>query len=174
MGDATKGWNLLRRRNGGMTPKHAQLLASDPTKRRLSDIDRHLLHPHGPTGLQRTAPWVESLGLDHEVVCETRWVRRGIPRPRCATPCRQLKRVEEVLETRTSVPVRFFRVNAPDVDSSIATSPSVPGAKYLCPLVSRGSDHEVREDIKEDQTLLNDIRGTGPRLRIRLSHPGTW
>lgn len=69
-----KGWNLYVAGNGGMTPKHAQLLASDLDKETLIRyIDRFLIYYiRTADRLQRTAPWVESLGLDHvrEVVCE--------------------------------------------------------------------------------------------------------
>lgn len=71
-----KGWNLYVGGNGGMTPKHAQLLASDlDTETLVRYIDRFLMYYiRTADRLQRTAPWVESLdgGLDHvrEVVCE--------------------------------------------------------------------------------------------------------
>ncbi|WP_082951852.1 nitrite reductase large subunit NirB [Mycobacterium sp. 852002-51057_SCH5723018] len=71
-----KGWNLYVGGNGGMTPKHAQLLASDlDTETLVRYVDRFLMYYiRTADRLQRTAPWVESLdgGLDHvrEVVCE--------------------------------------------------------------------------------------------------------
>ncbi|OBJ55088.1 nitrite reductase large subunit [Mycobacterium sp. 1423905.2] len=69
-----KGWNLYVGGNGGMTPKHAQLLASDLDTETLTRyIDRFLMYYiRTADRLQRTAPWVESLGLDHvrEVVCD--------------------------------------------------------------------------------------------------------
>lgn len=69
-----KGWNLYVGGNGGMTPKHAQLLASDLDTATLTRyIDRFLMYYiRTADRLQRTAPWVESLGLDHvrEVVCD--------------------------------------------------------------------------------------------------------
>jgi nitrite reductase (NADH) large subunit len=71
-----KGWNLYVGGNGGMTPKHAQLLASDlDTETLVRYIDRFLMYYiRTADRLQRSAPWVESLdgGLDHvrEVVCE--------------------------------------------------------------------------------------------------------
>lgn len=69
-----KGWNLYVGGNGGMTPKHAQLLASDLDTETLTRyIDRFLMYYiRTADRLQRTAPWVEALGLDHvrEVVCE--------------------------------------------------------------------------------------------------------
>jgi nitrite reductase (NADH) large subunit len=71
-----KGWNLYVGGNGGMTPKHAQLLVSDlDTETLVRYVDRFLMYYiRTAERLQRTAPWVESLdgGLDHvrEVVCE--------------------------------------------------------------------------------------------------------
>lgn len=69
-----KGWNLYVGGNGGMTPKHAQLLASDLDTETLTRyVDRFLMYYiRTADRLQRTAPWVEALGLDHvrEVVCD--------------------------------------------------------------------------------------------------------
>jgi nitrite reductase (NADH) large subunit len=69
------GWNLYVGGNGGMTPKHAHLLASDLDDETLVRyIDRFLMfYIRTADRLQRTAPWVEGLdgGLDHlrDVVC---------------------------------------------------------------------------------------------------------
>jgi nitrite reductase (NADH) large subunit len=69
------GWNLYVGGNGGMTPKHAQLLAGDLDDETLVRyIDRFLMfYIRTADRLQRTAPWVEALegGLDHlrDVVC---------------------------------------------------------------------------------------------------------
>jgi nitrite reductase (NADH) large subunit len=71
-----KGWNLYVAGNGGMTPRHAQLLAGDLDTETLTRyVDRFLMYYiRTADRLQRTAPWVESLagGLDHvrEVVCD--------------------------------------------------------------------------------------------------------
>jgi nitrite reductase (NADH) large subunit len=63
------GWNLYVGGNGGMTPKHAQLLASDLDSDTLVQyIDRFLMYYIRTAGrLQRTAPWLDELdgGLDH-------------------------------------------------------------------------------------------------------------
>ncbi|WP_176561882.1 nitrite reductase large subunit NirB [Mycolicibacterium palauense] len=70
------GWNLYVGGNGGMTPRHAQLLATDlDTETLVRYVDRFLMfYIRTADRLQRTAPWVEGLegGLDHlkEVVCE--------------------------------------------------------------------------------------------------------
>jgi len=69
------GWNLYVGGNGGMTPKHAQLLASDLDDETLVRyVDRFLMfYIRTADRLQRTAPWVESLegGIAHlrDVVC---------------------------------------------------------------------------------------------------------
>ncbi|MFC9693738.1 nitrite reductase large subunit NirB [Kribbella sp. NPDC056951] len=64
-----KGWNLYVGGNGGMTPRHAELLASDLSEEELVQaIDRFLMY-YVRTGdrLQRTSVWVREIegGLDH-------------------------------------------------------------------------------------------------------------
>ncbi|UXA18390.1 nitrite reductase large subunit NirB [Mycobacterium sp. SMC-4] len=68
------GWNLYVGGNGGMTPRHAELLAGDLDDDTLIRyIDRFLMfYIRTADRLQRTAPWVEQVGLEHlrEVVCD--------------------------------------------------------------------------------------------------------
>ncbi|MDY6998946.1 MAG: nitrite reductase large subunit NirB [Actinomycetota bacterium] len=68
------GWNLYVGGNGGMTPRHAELLAGDLDDETLVRyVDRFLMfYIRTADRLQRTAPWVEETGLDHvrEVVCD--------------------------------------------------------------------------------------------------------
>ncbi|KXP00728.1 nitrite reductase large subunit NirB [Tsukamurella pseudospumae] len=70
------GWNLYVGGNGGMTPKHAQLLAGDlDSETLIRYVDRFLMYYiRTADRLQRTAPWVESLdgGMDRlrEVVID--------------------------------------------------------------------------------------------------------
>ncbi|WP_127782303.1 nitrite reductase large subunit NirB [Rhodococcus sp. X156] len=74
------GWNLYVGGNGGFTPRHAELLAQDLDDATLvSYIDRYLMfYVRTADRLQRTAPWMESLGTDgrtglehlRQVVCE--------------------------------------------------------------------------------------------------------
>lgn len=70
------GWNLYVGGNGGMTPRHAELLAGDLDDETLIRyVDRFLMfYIRTADRLQRTAPWVEALegGIDHlrDVVCE--------------------------------------------------------------------------------------------------------
>ncbi|MGW1743676.1 nitrite reductase large subunit NirB [Nocardia sp. NPDC001965] len=68
------GWNLYVGGNGGLTPKHAVLLAGDLDDETLiSYIDRYLMfYIRTADRLQRTAPWQDDLGIDYirAVVCE--------------------------------------------------------------------------------------------------------
>lgn len=68
------GWNLYIGGNGGMTPRHAELLAGDLDDETLVRyIDRFLMfYIRTADRLQRTAPWVEERGIEHlrEVICE--------------------------------------------------------------------------------------------------------
>jgi nitrite reductase (NADH) large subunit len=73
-----KGWNLYVCGNGGMKPRHADLLASDLDSQTLIRyVDRFLMfYVRTADRLQRTASWLENLegGLDYlrAVVCEDR------------------------------------------------------------------------------------------------------
>ncbi|MHC1559792.1 nitrite reductase large subunit NirB [Actinomycetospora sp. C-140] len=70
------GWNLYVGGNGGFTPRHAELIASDlDTATLVRTVDRFLMfYVRTADRLQRTAPWIEGLegGLDHlrEVIME--------------------------------------------------------------------------------------------------------
>ena len=63
------GWNLYVGGNGGFSPRHAELLASDlDTETLVRTIDRFLMfYIRTADRLQRTAPWIEALegGLGH-------------------------------------------------------------------------------------------------------------
>jgi nitrite reductase (NADH) large subunit len=71
-----KGWNLYVCGNGGMKPRHADLLASDLNSATLIKyVDRLLMfYVRTADRLQRTATWLDNLegGLDYlkQVVCE--------------------------------------------------------------------------------------------------------
>ncbi|MGW4091855.1 nitrite reductase large subunit NirB [Nocardia sp. NPDC004750] len=70
------GWNLYVGGNGGLTPKHAVLLAGELDDETLIKyIDRYLMfYIRTADRLQRTAPWQEALegGIDYleQVICE--------------------------------------------------------------------------------------------------------
>ncbi|MFI5801687.1 nitrite reductase large subunit NirB [Streptomyces sp. NPDC051561] len=63
------GWNLYVGGNGGMTPRHADLLLVDADRETLlRTIDRFLMfYVRTADRLERTAPWIERMegGLDH-------------------------------------------------------------------------------------------------------------
>jgi len=61
------GWNVYVGGNGGFTPRHADLLLTDlDTETLIRTIDRFLMfYVFTAERLQRTAPWVEAVGLDH-------------------------------------------------------------------------------------------------------------
>ncbi|GAA3491670.1 nitrite reductase large subunit NirB [Streptomyces cremeus] len=65
----SSGWNLYVGGNGGMTPRHADLLLTDADHATLiRTIDRFLMfYIRTADRLERTAPWVERMegGLDH-------------------------------------------------------------------------------------------------------------
>jgi nitrite reductase (NADH) large subunit len=71
-----KGWNLYVCGNGGMKPRHAELLAADLDKETLIRyIDRYLMfYIRTADRLQRTSTWRDNLegGLDYlkQVICE--------------------------------------------------------------------------------------------------------
>ncbi|HTE40496.1 MAG TPA: nitrite reductase large subunit NirB [Steroidobacteraceae bacterium] len=71
-----KGWNLYVCGNGGMKPRHADLLASDlDSETLIKYVDRFLMfYVRTADRLQRTATWLDNLegGLDYlkQVVCE--------------------------------------------------------------------------------------------------------
>jgi nitrite reductase (NADH) large subunit len=73
-----KGWNLYVCGNGGMKPRHADLLASDLDRETLIRyVDRFLMfYVRTADRLQRTASWLDNLegGLDYlkSVVCDDR------------------------------------------------------------------------------------------------------
>ncbi|GJO04597.1 nitrite reductase large subunit [Mycobacterium marinum] len=131
-----KGWNLYVGGNGGMTPKHAQLLASDiDTETLVRYIDRFLMYyVRTADRLQRTAPWVESLegGLDHvrEVVCDDSLglaeefeaaVQRHVANYKCEW--------KGVLEDPDKLSRFVSFVNAPDAADPTVTFTERPGRK---------------------------------------------
>lgn len=134
-----KGWNLYVGGNGGMTPKHAQLLASDlDTPTLVRYIDRFLMYYiRTADRLQRTAPWVESLGLDHvrEVVCDDSLglaeefeaaMERHVANYKCEW--------KGVLEDPDKLSRFVSFVNAPDAVDSTVTFTERAGRKVPVPI----------------------------------------
>ncbi|RKT78412.1 assimilatory nitrite reductase (NAD(P)H) large subunit precursor [Terracoccus luteus] len=116
-----KGWNLYVCGNGGQTPKHAVLLASDLDDETLVRyIDRFLaFYVRTADRLQRTAPWLESLegGLEHlrAVVCDD---ALGIADDLEAVMARHVEGYRDEWKAVLDDPVKLQRfvsfVNAPD------------------------------------------------------------
>jgi nitrite reductase (NADH) large subunit len=121
-----KGWNLYVCGNGGMKPRHAELLASDLDKATLvAYIDRFLMfYSRTADRLQRTSTWRENLegGLDYlkEVVIGD---KLGIN----AEMEQDMQRVvdtyacewkEAVTNPETRARFRHF-VNSPEADSNV-------------------------------------------------------
>ncbi len=134
-----KGWNLYVGGNGGMTPKHAQLLAGDlDTDTLVRYIDRFLMYYiRTADRLQRTAPWVESLGLDHvrEVVCDDSLglaeefeaaIERHVANYRCEW--------KGVLEDPDKLSRFVSFVNAPDAVDPTVTFTERSGRKVPVPI----------------------------------------
>ncbi|MGV0743971.1 nitrite reductase large subunit NirB [Mycolicibacterium sp. XJ870] len=130
------GWNLYVGGNGGMTPKHAQLLASDLDDETLIRyIDRFLMfYIRTADRLQRTAPWVESLdgGLDHlrDVVCND---SLGLADEFEAAVTRHIDGYacewKGVLESPEKLARFVSFVNAPDVEDPTITFTEQSGRK---------------------------------------------
>ena len=171
-----KGWNLYVGGNGGMTPRHAQLLAGDlDTETLVRYVDRFLMYYiRTADRLQRTAPWVESLegGLDHvrEVVCED---SLGLAAEFEAAMERHVQNYKcewkGVLEDPDKLSRFVSFVNAPDAVDSTVTFTERAGRKVPVPI----GMPRVRSELGRNVTLLNDIAGVDDRLRIRPPHPGS-
>ena len=136
-----KGWNLYVAGNGGMSPRHAQLLASDLDDETLIRyIDRFLMYYiRTADRLQRTAPWVESLegGLDHvrEVVCDD---SLGLAAEFEAAMERHVQNYKcewrGVLEDPDKLSRFVSFVNAPDAVDSTVTFTQRAGRKVPVPI----------------------------------------
>jgi nitrite reductase (NADH) large subunit len=136
-----KGWNLYVAGNGGMTPKHAQLLAGDlDTETLIRYIDRFLMYYiRTADRLQRTAPWVDSLegGLDHvrEVVCDD---SLGLAAEFEAAMERHVQNYKcewkGVLEDPDKMSRFVSFVNAPDTVDSTVTFTERAGRKVPVPI----------------------------------------
>ena len=136
-----KGWNLYVGGNGGMTPKHAQLLACDLDDETLVRyIDRFLMfYIRTADRLQRTAPWLEDLdgGLDHvrEVVCDDSLGLAQNSKPRWSATCRLRVRMEgRARGSGEAVAVRLLRQRAGRRRPDRRHSPSVSGRKVPVPI----------------------------------------
>jgi NAD(P)H-dependent nitrite reductase large subunit len=155
-----KGWNLYVGGNGGMTPRHAQLLASDLTDDQLLQaIDRFLMY-YIRTGdrLQRTATWIQEIegGLDHvrEVVMDD---SLGIAADLDAAMAAHIGSYEDEWQATLKDPDKLARfvsfVNAPDQPDA--------DLRYV---VER---NQPRPATQAERGQLEPVLLAGPRLEVR-------
>jgi nitrite reductase (NADH) large subunit len=121
-----KGWNLYVCGNGGMKPRHAELLAADLDKETLIRyIDRFLMfYIRTADRLQRTATWRDNLegGLEYlrKVVCEDSLgiaaeLEGEMARIVASYECEWKKAIEDPATLKR---FRHF-VNSPDTDDNV-------------------------------------------------------
>ena len=121
-----KGWNLYVCGNGGMKPRHAELLAADLDKETLVRyIDRFLMfYIRTADRLQRTATWRDNLegGLDYlrQVVCEDSLgiaaeLEADMARIVASYECEWKKAIEDPATLKR---FRHF-INSPDADDNV-------------------------------------------------------
>ena len=155
-----KGWNLYVGGNGGMTPRHAELLASDLTDEELfRAIDRFLMY-YIRTGdrLQRTAVWMRELegGLDHvrDVVLND---SLGIAADLDAAMAKHVDSYVDEWQATLNDPDKLARfvsfVNAPDQPDA--------DLRYV---VER---NQPRPATPDERGQLEPVLLTGPRLEVR-------
>lgn len=135
------GWNLYVGGNGGMTPRHAQLLSSDlDTETVFRYVDRFLMfYIRTADRLQRTAPWVESMegGLDHvrEVVCHD---SLGLASDFEAAMARHVENYTDEWKGVLDDPEKLSRfvsfVNAPDAEDPTVAFTERDGRKVPLPI----------------------------------------
>lgn len=135
------GWNLYVGGNGGMSPKHAQLLASDlDTETVFRYVDRFLMfYIRTADRLQRTAPWLESIdgGLDHvrRVVCED---SLGLASEFEAAMARHVDNYADEWKGVLDDPEKLSRfvsfVNAPDAEDPTVAFTERDGRKIPLPI----------------------------------------
>ena len=121
-----KGWNLYVCGNGGMKPRHAELLAADLDKQTLIRyIDRFLMfYIRTADRLQRTSTWRDNLegglGYLRQVVCEDRLgiaaeLEADMARIVASYECEWRKAIEDPTTLKR---FRHF-INSPDADDNV-------------------------------------------------------
>ncbi|RZU15585.1 nitrite reductase (NADH) large subunit [Kribbella rubisoli] len=155
-----KGWNVYVGGNGGMTPRHAELLASDLTDEELfRTVDRFLMY-YIRTGdrLQRTAVWMRELegGLNHvrDVVLND---SLGIAADLDAAMARHVDSYVDEWQATLNDPQKLARfvsfVNAPDQPDA--------DLRYV---VERS---QPRPASPAERGQLEPVLLAGPRLEVR-------
>jgi nitrite reductase (NADH) large subunit len=121
-----KGWNLYVCGNGGMKPRHAELLAADLDKQTLIRyIDRFLMfYIRTADRLQRTSTWRDNLeggmGYLRQVVCEDRLgiaaeLEGDMARIVASYECEWKRAIEDPTTLKR---FRHF-INSPDADDNV-------------------------------------------------------
>ena len=175
-----QGWNLYVGGNGGMTPKHAQLLAGDlDTETLVRYVDRFLMYYiRTADRLQRTAPWVESLdgGLDHvrEVVCDD---SLGLAAEFEAAMERHVQNYKcewkGVLEDPDKLSRFVSFVNAPDAVDSTVTFTERAGRKVPVP-IGMPQVPGIPLVLRRNCDTSQRHSGVDDRLRVRPPHSRSW
>ncbi|MFD6922663.1 nitrite reductase large subunit NirB [Streptomyces sp. NPDC059944] len=157
------GWNLYIGGNGGMTPRHADLLAADLDRDTLiRSIDRFLMfYIRTADRLERTSVWLDRIegGLDHvrEVVMDD---SLGLCAELDALMERHVDHYRDEWAAVLADPERLRRfvsfVNAPGTPDPAVTF--VP---------ERGQIRPARPD--EHGTILSPALVAGPRLEVRTA-----
>ncbi|PHQ52866.1 nitrite reductase (NAD(P)H) [Streptomyces cinnamoneus] len=157
-----EGWNLYVGGNGGMTPRHADLLLQDADHDTLvRTVDRFLMfYIRTADRLERTAPWIERLegGLDHlrAVIVDD---ALGIAADLDAQMARHIARYEDEWAATLADPERLRRfasfVNAPGTpDPTVRFTPE------------RAQIRPAR--VGEDPLPGPVTAGAGPAPKVRI------
>ncbi|WP_042434843.1 nitrite reductase large subunit NirB [Streptacidiphilus anmyonensis] len=157
------GWNLYVGGNGGMTPRHADLLAADLDKETLlRTIDRFLMfYIRTADRLERTSVWLDRIegGLEHvrQVVLED---SLGICAELDALMARHVDAYEDEWAAVLADPDRLRRF------TSFVNAPGTPDPAVTF-VPERGQIRPARPD--EDGRILTPALVAGPRLEVRTA-----
>ncbi|RAG83535.1 nitrite reductase (NAD(P)H) [Streptacidiphilus pinicola] len=157
------GWNLYIGGNGGMTPRHADLLAADLDKETLlKTIDRFLMfYIRTADRLERTSVWLDRIegGLDHvrQVVMED---SLGICAELDSLMDRHIDAYEDEWAAVLADPDRLRRF------TSFVNAPGTPDPAVTF-VPERGQIRPARPE--EDGRILTPALVAGPRLEVRTA-----
>jgi nitrite reductase (NADH) large subunit len=157
------GWNLYIGGNGGMTPRHADLLAADLDKETLlKTIDRFLMfYIRTADRLERTSVWLDRIegGLEHvrQVVMED---SLGICAELDALMARHIDAYEDEWAAVLADPDRLRRF------TSFVNAPGTPDPAVTF-VPERGQIRPARPH--EDGRILTPALVAGPRLEVRTA-----
>ncbi|WP_051943294.1 nitrite reductase large subunit NirB [Streptacidiphilus rugosus] len=159
----SSGWNLYIGGNGGMTPRHADLLAADLDRETLiRTIDRFLMfYIRTADRLERTSVWLDRIegGLDHvrAVVLDD---SLGICADLDAMMARHITAYEDEWAAVLADPERLLRF------ASFVNAPGTPDPAVTF-VPERGQIRPARPE--EDGRILSPALVAGPRLEVRTA-----